>query len=74
MFLYELDLKGELNTENLKLNLSKFKDKLLNNETYERIIKKINCISLLTRSFIPELILMMCQCKKETYSEQMMAQ
>lgn len=34
MFLYELDLKGELTVENLKLNIYKIKDKLLNDYGY----------------------------------------
>lgn len=73
MFLYELDLKGELTSENLKLNINKIKEKLLNEEGFQKIIDRINGITLLTRSFIPELIKMMCQCKMEAYSEQMFA-
>ena len=34
MFLYELDLKGELTVENLKLNIYKIKDKLLSDYSY----------------------------------------
>lgn len=34
MFLYELDLKGELTVENLKLNIEKIKDKLLSDNGY----------------------------------------
>lgn len=60
MFLYELDLKGELTTENLKLNMNKIREKLLSEKGYQKIIERINNIALLTRSFIPELILMMC--------------
>jgi hypothetical protein len=35
MFLYELDLKGEFTTENLKINLSKIKEKMITEKTYE---------------------------------------
>lgn len=70
VFLYDLELKGELTKENLKLNLGKIKERMLSEEAFGKIVEKVNGMQLITRSFIPELMSLICQSKKESYCEQ----